>query len=507
MKTPAAPRLLSLVAIALIAAPFAPAQDSGWYLGANVGRSRSTVDNQRIATELWRGTWTNNTFSDRYSDTGFKLFGGYQMNKYFSMEAGYFDLGKFGFTASPVPSSTLYGDTKIQGVHFDGVFTLPMTEQFSAFVRVGVNHAESRDDFNGTGPVNLVETKSTRRDTNWKFGAGLQFDFTRTVGMRIEAERFRIKDAVSANGDINLISAGVLLRFGRTPPAPVQRAAVEAEPAPFVPPPYIQVAPVMVVVPVLAKTQQYCTILDIQFEVDQDEIQREEKEKLGVVATFLKKYPGTPAVIEGHTDNVGAVEHNQKLSQRRAESVVAYLVDNHQIEASRLTAVGYGDSRPIADNDSQDGKRRNRRIGALIACATDIEGLTVVPARMTLAMHIEYDRNNADVKPQYRDELRRVANFLTSHPKVTATVEGHTGNLQGTPAESQEISQRRAQNVVNALVDDFGVSRSRLTAEGFGKARRFAYNTSDEGKQENRRVNIIINYPPKAQSMLLSEAR
>jgi OOP family OmpA-OmpF porin len=58
-----------------------------------------------------------------------------------------------------------------------------------------------------------------------------------------------------------------------------------------------------------------------------------------------------------------------------------------------------------------------------------------------------------------------------------------------------EVSQHRADNVVTYLVDKFGIDRSRLTAEGFGKTQRFAYNSSVEGKQENRRVNIIINYP------------
>jgi OOP family OmpA-OmpF porin len=149
----------------------------------------------------------------------------------------------------------------------------------------------------------------------------------------------------------------------------------------------------------------------------------------------------------------------------------------------------------VADNATEEGKRANRRINAVIACATDIEGLTVKPARITMAMLIEYDRNSAVIKPLYDSELRKVANFLKANPAVTATVEGHTGNLQATPALSMEISQKRAQNVVDALVSDYGIARPRLTAEGFGRSRRFAYNTSLEGQQENRRVNIIINYP------------
>jgi OOP family OmpA-OmpF porin len=174
---------------------------------------------------------------------------------------------------------------------------------------------------------------------------------------------------------------------------------------------------------------------------------------------------------------------------------VTYLVDFSGIARSRLTATGYGESRPIADNNTEEGKRLNRRINAVIACATDVTGLKVVPARMTMALDMEYDVNKSEVKPEYREELRKVADFMNANPRVTATVEGHTGNLQGTAQLAREIAQRRAQNVVNYLVDNFGISRSRLSAEGFGRTRRFAYNTSLEGQRENRRVNIIINYP------------
>jgi OOP family OmpA-OmpF porin len=114
-----------------------------------------------------------------------------------------------------------------------------------------------------------------------------------------------------------------------------------------------------------------------------------------------------------------------------------------------------------------------------------------------MAMELEFDANSADVKPQYRQELRKVANFMKANPRVTATVEGHTGNLQSSPKLAMEISQRRAQNVMNYLATEFEVPRSRLAAEGFGQTRRFAYNTSAEGRQENRRVNIILDFPKK----------
>jgi OOP family OmpA-OmpF porin len=60
-----------------------------------------------------------------------------------------------------------------------------------------------------------------------------------------------------------------------------------------------------------------------------------------------------------------------------------------------------------------------------------------------------------------------------------------------------EMSKRRADNVVTYLVDNFGIDRSRLSAEGFGRTRQVAYNATAAGREENRRVNIIINYPKK----------
>ncbi len=253
--------------------------------------------------------------------------------------------------------------------------------------------------------------------------------------------------------------------------------------------------PVLVVVPVSAQTEQYCGILDFQFEIDQDEIQLEEVEKLAALGAFLTQHPGSFALIEGHTDDVGTSEYNMDLSWRRADSVVQYLEKILHIPPARMSAVGYGETRPLVPNDSELGKRMNRRIDAVIACVTDVAGLTVVHARLTMALLIEFDQNKADLKPDYNAALSKVANLMQAKPLLTATVEGHTANLQATPELAMEISRQRAENVVNALVNDFGIARSRLAVEGFGETRRVAYNTSLEGQQENRRVNIIFTYP------------
>lgn len=279
-------------------------------------------------------------------------------------------------------------------------------------------------------------------------------------------------------------------------PAPVTAVPVASVPVPqpvsvTMPPPAAIVAPT----PAPARTERYCATLDIQFEIDKDVIQRQDEEKLAVLGTFMKKYPDTTAVIEGHTDDVGSEADNMMLSQRRADSVVAYLVDTLGIAPNRVAAMGYGETRPRASNDSEEGKRQNRRIDAVIACVTDIEGLTVLPARIAMALQMEFDSDRAGVRPEYEDDLRKVADFLKAHPGVTATVEGHAGNVPGTAETTMTTSRRRAESVVDYLVDHFGIARARLAAEGYGETRRFAYNTSPEGRQENRRVNIIFNYP------------
>jgi OmpA-OmpF porin, OOP family len=469
---------LGLVGCAVLNSQFAVAADSGWIVGANVGQSIANIDDGQIAERLLGSGLTSVSISDEKDDIAYKIFGGYKFNKYFALEGGYFNLGQFGYTATTTPTGTLTGRIKLQGLNLDAVGILPITQKFSAFGRVGVSYAEAKDDFVSTGAVPApTDPNPSKSFTNYKAGLGLQYDFTKHVGLRGEWERYRINDAVGNDGDINMYSLGVVVMFGGSKAAPRE--------------------PVRVFVPVAAQ-KQYCSILDLTFEINIDAIQRDDLEKLGVVATFMKKYPDTTAVIEGHTDNVGTTEANMKLSKERAQSVVSYLVDEHKIAASRLTAVGYGETRPIADNSTKEGKQANRRIGALIACVTDIEGLKVKAARVTMAMELEFDPYKDNIKPEYRDELRKVADFMKANPSVTATVEGHAGKYVGTqtvtPELAMEISQRRAQNVVNYLVNNLGIARSRLSTEAFGQSQRVAYGTTLEGQQENRRVNIIFKY-------------
>jgi OOP family OmpA-OmpF porin len=102
----------------------------------------------------------------------------------------------------------------------------------------------------------------------------------------------------------------------------------------------------------------------IEFDSNKADIKSQYHEEIGRVADFMKKYPTTTGTIEGHTDNTGSAEMNQRLSQRRAESVKNYLVQKFGIDPARLTAKGYGMTQPIADNKTVEGRQKNRRIEA-----------------------------------------------------------------------------------------------------------------------------------------------
>jgi OOP family OmpA-OmpF porin len=145
--------MLGLVALALIASPSLTAQDSGWYLGANLGKTKAKIDNEKIITGVIPPGFSVTGINDDDKGTGFKLFGGYQFNRYFSLEGGYFDLGKFGYQATTLPAGTLNGEMKVSGVNLDLVLNVPFTEKFSAFARVGAANANAKDTFVATGAV------------------------------------------------------------------------------------------------------------------------------------------------------------------------------------------------------------------------------------------------------------------------------------------------------------------------------------------------------------------
>lgn len=102
-------------------------------------------------------------------------------------------------------------------------------------------------------------------------------------------------------------------------------------------------------------------IYGINFDSDSDHIRDESRSTLDQIVAMLKAKPDWKLKVEGHTDATSTPEHNQQLSERRANSVKAYLVAAG-IDASRLTTAGYGATQPVASNDTALGRAQNRRV-------------------------------------------------------------------------------------------------------------------------------------------------
>ena len=104
--------------------------------------------------------------------------------------------------------------------------------------------------------------------------------------------------------------------------------------------------------------------LRVNFAFDSDVVEEYEFEDVASLALFLKRFEEVMVEIEGHTDSTGPDRYNQGLSERRAAAVVAMLRDEHGIAGSRLRPVGYGESRPVASNETREGRAANRRVVA-----------------------------------------------------------------------------------------------------------------------------------------------
>jgi outer membrane protein OmpA-like peptidoglycan-associated protein len=111
----------------------------------------------------------------------------------------------------------------------------------------------------------------------------------------------------------------------------------------------------------LAKTGSVA-LEGIAFDTGKAAIRPGSKPVLDQIGALLKSDAALRLEIQGHTDNVGAPTANLTLSQQRAETVKPYLVDTHAIAAARLTTAGFGDTKPVADNSTEEGRAKNRRV-------------------------------------------------------------------------------------------------------------------------------------------------
>jgi OmpA-OmpF porin, OOP family len=205
MSTPRKGLAILGLASAMIFAGSASAQasgDAGWYVGASLGQAQVDVD-------------CSGTTACDDKDSSWKIFGGYQFNRNFSVELGYTDLGAVtastpSFVVPPfvIPAANLNVDSTAW--ELVGIGSLPLGERFSIFGKLGLYYGETDTtvDFGALGAVN--ESDST---TDFTFGVGMRYDFTRNFGVRAEWQRYMGLKAMDEDTDVDVISLGVVWKF------------------------------------------------------------------------------------------------------------------------------------------------------------------------------------------------------------------------------------------------------------------------------------------------------
>lgn len=116
------------------------------------------------------------------------------------------------------------------------------------------------------------------------------------------------------------------------------------------------------------------------FDVDKSELRDSSKANLTDLARILKKYPDTNILMEGHTDSTGSDDYNLRLSKDRAEAVAFFLAEN-EVSSSRFSVKGYGESQPIATNDTAEGRQQNRRVDVAIMANEKLKKAAAESAR------------------------------------------------------------------------------------------------------------------------------
>lgn len=359
---------LGALACAMLSIQVAQAEDtfinpewanSAWYIGAGIGRSRGSIDQDRLARSLSANGAAVTAFSTDERDTGYKLFVGKQLNRYLALELGYFDLGKFSFNSTTSGNGAFNGEAGFRGANLDLLAQLPLSERLSLLGRVGANYAKASTHFSGNRLNAVTGPNPSERKLNAKAGLGLEYKLSEALALRGEVERYRVNDAVGNRGDVDLLSVSLVYKLGRPAhSAPVYVQPPAAEPAP---PPVAQPTPPPPPKAPEPTSEKVSFAAETLFDFDKSAVKPAGKAALDDLLLKLKGMNTEVVVTVGHTDSVGSNEYNQKLSLRRAEAVKAYLVGTG-MDATRVYTEGKGETQPLADNATAEGRAKNRRV-------------------------------------------------------------------------------------------------------------------------------------------------
>lgn len=389
---------LAPIAAALLLAPLA-------------GLAQAEVTFTPFATYHWFDNQTAEEFSnssvapDLEATDGYALALGYRFTPAYGLEVNY------GRTETGTETDVLNPtsiDVRNSRLSLDGYYAFNADSTFSPYLLLGVGQTRFK---NNTG--------LSIEDTLAEAGVGAFWRFNQNIALRLEARNVH---NVDADLDDQLAMVGIEFSPGAAAaqadePAPQPEAQQEPEQAPAEAPveqlaaapadadqdgvadgqdkcpatpvgvavddagcpldadkdavpdswdkcPDTKVGAVVDAEGCYQELQQEVAIdLNVKFATGKADIQGDASAEIQKVADFMKQYPNVNVTIEGHTDNRGNAAKNKALSQKRADAVKAEIV-KLGVDAARLSAVGYGADKPVADNNTEEGRAQNRRVVA-----------------------------------------------------------------------------------------------------------------------------------------------
>lgn len=285
---------------------------------------------------------------------------------------------------------------------------------------------------------------------------------------------------------------------------------------------YVEVAKEIYLEP-LKEEGSMTTMRNIFFLPGESQLRVESEIELNNLYRKLNEDGDIEVEIAAHTDNSNESVVNKLLSQARAQAVMDYLVDKG-IDQNRLFPVGYGDAFPIASNQTEEGRDKNRRL-EIITIHGLSEGLMsdpdehgyyyrkgispfqeeeaeIIPGDVSVFKeqykvgdrlkigNVVFEFDSDKVRRSYYTVLDSAISIIKNYPSVKLEVAGHTCNI-GPEYYNQLLSERRVNAVVNYM-GGRGIDPSRLERKGYGEKRPLYDNSTQNGRSKNRRVEFII---------------
>lgn len=282
---------------------------------------------------------------------------GYRLNSSIDLQLGYLDLGKVTTRLSGnavdirdyLNSANVVHPRSADGYAFALRGRYYLNDQLFLYGRLGLLRADSEY----YADAEIDQATRTRKENSRFFGVGYEYQFRPRWSFHFSGDIYRIEDE-----NIKVLGLGLAYQFGAKSKTE-QVATPQIEPAP-VP---AESAPALVDEPKQVPLEMELAII---FDSNSAIINSAFYPELEKLVAFMNEHPQVRVVLEGHTDNRGNDQFNQDLSQRRVDAVMTLLINQFGIDGQRLRAQGFGESKPIAENETPEGRMKNRRVVAKI---------------------------------------------------------------------------------------------------------------------------------------------